>query len=136
MNKLLIFTYTALITFLSCSSKIDTSKIIGNWKVIEFSADTPDLSPAVIDAGKKEALSSHYSFLKNGDSNLKSNYYKNGNKRTWNYNETSNFLTINNKEKTEIGPENYKIVSLNDNKMVWSQNLGELGSLKMTLIKE
>ena len=136
MNKLLILACTILISILSCSSKVDTSKIIGKWKVIEFSTNTPELSPAVIDAGRIEALSSHYSFLKNGDSNLKSNYYKNGKERTWNYNATSNVLTIKNKEKTETGPENYKIESLNDNKMVWLQNLGELGSLKLTLIKE
>jgi len=136
MNKILIIACTILISVLSCSSKVDTSKIIGKWKVIEFSANTPDLSPAVIDAGRTESLSSHYSFFKNGDSNLKSNYYKNGKERTWIYNSTSNVLTMQNKEKNEDGPESYTIESLNDNKMIWLQDLGELGSLKLTLIKE
>lgn len=124
------------LSLFSCSGQIKESFLIGEWKVIEFSADTPELSHFVIEAGREEALSSVYVFNKDGQLDLKSGYYLNGVKGTWNFNPESKELTISYLDEEETGKETNLIQSLSESKMIWVQNLKGLGTLTFTLTKE
>lgn len=135
MKYNLILLSVVAILFYSCSAQINKDEIIGTWKVVEFKTVTPTLSFALIEGAQGEALSSTYSFQKNKTFRMNSNIIFNG--EDGNY----EFLSGNVIEMTFTSEEHktkaeYHLELLSDNLMKWTQDLGELGSLSMTLKKE
>ena len=136
MKKLVALLSLAMFLIYSCNSQINEGDLVGNWKVIEFRADMPDLSPALIEGAKSEALSSSYSFLEGNTFNMKSDIIYNG--------EGGKYELISGKKviKMTYNPggdkdlEEYEIQSLDSKSMIWSQDMGDLGTLSMTLKKE
>ncbi len=135
MKHNLILLSILAILFCSCSAQINKDEIIGTWKVVEFHTVTPTLSLALIEGAKGEALSSTYSFQKNKTFSMKSDIVFNG--EDGNYKISSGnviemtFTSTEHKTKSE-----YHLELVNDKLMKWTQDLGELGSLSMTLKKE
>ena len=125
-----------VVLFYNCNSKIDENQIIGHWKVVEFRLNTPELSPILIEATKKETLSSNYSFQKNKTFKMKSGYNSNGKSGKFKFtSKTRTFEMIyNSGNKNDI--EKYQVVSLDANFMKWTQNIEGIGSLSMTLKRE
>jgi hypothetical protein len=125
-----------VVFFYNCSSKINENEIIGNWKVVEFMSNTPELSPILIEATKNEALSSNYSFHKDKTFKMKSDYKPNGESGKFKFTSKKRTfeLIFNSGNKNDI--EKHQIVSLDANLMKWTQNIEGIGSLSMTLKRE
>jgi hypothetical protein len=134
MKHILILLSIVAILFCSCSAQINKDEIIGTWKVIEFKTVTPTLSLALIEGAKVEALSSTYSFQKNKTFRMKSNIISSG--EDGNYEFLSGKIiemTITSEgHKTKA---EYHLELLSGNLMKWTQDMGDLGNLSMTLKK-
>jgi len=128
----------ALLTILlwSCKAQINENELIGTWKVIEFNSDTPELSPRIIESAKVEALSSFYSFQNEKTFTKKSDYYSGGIKGKYQFIVENSLIKMISDTGNGNEIEEYRIESLNSNSMTWTQDMGELGSLSMTLEKE
>ncbi|WP_436515637.1 hypothetical protein [Ekhidna sp. To15] len=119
-----------LIALASCGGTIDETKLVGEWRVEEFSANTPDLSPALIEAAKEDAISTTYILNSDGTYTVASNYDPNGIEGAWKFYSTGDLL-----ELTEIGvsTQMFSVESLDSVTMVWVQDVADFGNLTFTL---
>ncbi len=115
--------------------QINKEEIVGTWKIIDFSANTPELSPSLINGAKEEALSSVYTFKIDYTFNMTSNYISNGEGGKWEITSEKVLVMIYDSGR-EQNKEIYQIEILKDNSMKWKQDLEELGTISMTLKKE
>ena len=118
-----------------CQGQIEVSQLLGKWKVSGFNADTPNLSPAIIEDGRVEAMSSEYDLSSDGKSFLRSDYYIKGQTGNWIFDKDSKKLTITHSNEEEMGPTTYTVESVSETKMVWIQEIEGIGTLTLTLKK-
>ncbi|MGB3776777.1 MAG: hypothetical protein WA960_00355 [Tunicatimonas sp.] len=130
-----LFSLASLLLF-SCENQIDENELIGNWEVSEFKANTPELSQALIEGAKIEALSTSYLFKKDKTCSMKSNYILNGRIGKYELIAETSIIKITYPPEDGSSIEEYKVESLNGSSMKWTQNMGELGSLTLMLTKE
>jgi len=136
MKKIINLLSLVTILFCSCNSQINENEIIGNWKVIEFDTNTPTLSSGVIEAAKIEALSTQYSFEKDKSFSMKSNFISDGKSGNYKYlSKKKTFQMAYSSDGVKTLQE-YQIESLNGDLMKWTQEMGDLGSISMTLKKK
>ena len=136
MKKIINLLSLVTILFCSCDSQINENKIIGNWKVIEFDTDTPTLSSGIIDAAKIEALSTQYSFEKDKSFSMKSKIISDGKSGNYKYLSKKKTFQMTYSSDGVKTLQEYQIESLSDDLMKWTQEMGDLGSISMTLKKE
>ncbi len=136
MKKIINLLSLVTILFCSCNSQINENKIIGNWKVIEFDTNTPTLSSGVIETAKIEALSTQYSFEKDKSFSMKSNFNSNGKSGNYKYLSKKKTFQMTYSSDGVKTLQEYQIESLNGDLMKWTQEMGNLGSISMTLKKE
>lgn len=132
LKNTLLFCFFIAALFTGCSNEIDKKHLVGNWKVVDFTVNTSELSPTIVEGGKATALASSYSFKADKTVSLESNYYS----QTGKYEilEKSNVLVMTTAE--DGSAEIYSIKSLSGNSMVWIQDMGDLGTATLTLTKE
>ncbi len=120
----------------SCKRQLNEDDLIGTWKVVEFNADIPDLSPVLIQETNKIALSSVYTFNLDKSMLRKSDIELDG--------EVGKFELLNEGEQILMtydtegynSKEKYNIVSFNGKSMQWEFKEGVLGNLVMKLKKQ
>lgn len=117
----------------SCSSdSIDRDKIIGKWKITEYKADMNDISPIVIEEGRKIALTTSYEFKRDSSYTYLSSF-ENA-KGSWKLLKDSIMMRYSsNYDKN--AEESYKIIHLSDNKMIWFIEF-DYGTSETILTKE
>lgn len=120
--------------FGACSTEINEKKLAGTWKVTSFRSDIKDLPPAILAAGKKEALSTIYTLSKGDFLIIKSNLtdIKNG---KWSYHKKTRMLEFYDSQDKGKGVGKYKIETISNTDMKWSQDIGEMGQIIMMLKK-
>lgn len=136
MRNMMPIFYLVSVLFFSCGNHLDENELNGNWAVVEFKANTPEISPSLIEAAKVEALSTRYSFQKDKRFSMKSNYYSKGEHGNYEFIPKTNRIKMIYSSEEDNSTEEYKIEILNRNSMKWKQDLVELGSLTMTFKKE
>ena len=136
MKKIINLLSLVTILICSCDSKINENKIIGNWKVIEFNTDTPTLSSGITETAKIEALSTQYSFEKDKSYSMKSKINSDGKSGTYNYVSKKKTFQMTYSSDGVKTLQEFQIESLSDDLMKWTQKMGDLGSISMTLKKE
>ena len=124
-----------LVLLLACTGKTIEAELPGSWKVVEFNSNTPSLSPSLLKQAHDIAISSHYTLDENGACHVKSIYGETEEPGTWSYDAKANEIVLVFIQNGEEVSEQYQIASVNENKMVWYQDLGELGNLKLHLEK-
>lgn len=107
--------------------------LIGTWRVDEFIANTPDLSPSIIQGAEVEALSSMYIFKKNQQVYFESDYVSEGQNGTWTFEDSTSIVTMTYPNGTT---ESYMIKDISGDKMVWHQGIEELGTISMVLVRK
>ena len=113
----------------SCGTNIESKNITGNWSVISFKADMPELNSQIIKLGEKEALSSHYVFREDYSFQMKSAIFPEGIEGKWEIDQESNSLILNGDTKPQI----QKIIFLDSRQMQWIQTIDSLGTIKTSL---
>lgn len=136
MKNVIHLIYVASLLLMSCESKMNEADLIGNWKTVEFKANTPQLSPALIEGAEAESLSTSYSFHKDHTCSLRSNYNPNGLVGKYEFIADSSLIKMSYTAEGDTIVEAFEIELLNSNTLKWKQELGELGNLVMTLEKE
>lgn len=118
------------IVITACSSKIDESRLVGEWQVSEFHADTPELSPMLIDAVRQDAISTTY--ILNEDKSFVeiSNTRPSGAEGFWRFREEDNLLEL---IDEDAGTQPYFVRSVEANEMIWFQPMEGIGSLTIIL---
>lgn len=118
------------IILVSCGSKIDESNLPGEWRVVEFESNTPELSPMLIAAAKEDAITTTYVLNADGTYKVASNYDPNGVEGVWKFYSSGDLL-----EMTEVGVSGQMFIveSLVSGTMVWTQEIPDFGSLTFTL---
>lgn len=131
-----LFVVALCSVMVGCQGQIEESDLVGKWSVVGFSAETPNLSPAIIEGGKAEALSSVYELKEDGTSVLISDYYINGSRGKWSYEGEKKLIRISHSDDNDSGDEIYMVKSVGDSKMVWMQEIPGVGTLTMTLTNQ
>jgi hypothetical protein len=123
--------------FVSCSDELPIieENIAGNWKVTAFEANTPGLSPDIIDAAKQEALSISYILKTDHRAYMSSIYYTEGQSGAWNLNEETRTIQLDSQFEGEDVSENFLVTSVTPTKMEWQQVLVGIGELSFVLEK-
>ncbi|MEO1052519.1 MAG: lipocalin family protein [Bacteroidota bacterium] len=116
----------------SCGSsevELNEENISGIWKVTSFDVDTEELAPQLINTVRSSQLSSTYTFGSDGAYAHQSSLpLETG---TWSLQANEKKLSFANKGGESAG--SFVIAKLTENSMILSQELGPLGSIKMTL---
>jgi hypothetical protein len=130
--KNVITLFLVSILFNNCEYRIDINKIKGNWKVINFESNTPKISPLIIKEAETNALSSYYLFKNDSLFIMSSDNELKGENGKYEFITNSNTIKLiyDNREK---GREEYEIKKLNYDYMEWTQDMGGIGSLTITL---
>lgn len=117
----------------SCNQQsVDRKAIVGKWKVIKFKAKMNDVSPFVIKSAEEIALSSSYEFKEDSTYSFNSSFESyNG---TWSL-ENKNITMTFSSEYEKDGLEEFEIVSLNNEEMIWKIEF-ELGKTETVLSKK
>lgn len=125
-----------LVGLMACSKKeLNEASLAGKWKVTEFLINAPSLSPSIIMSGKEEGMSSVYTFSEGERIHLVSKFVPDGKEGAWNYQATDSLLVFNyGREDKKL--ESYKVISFDGNMMTWTQDMGKMGSLEISLVKE
>lgn len=134
MKKVLFITLILLI-LTNCTSRKSENQIVGKWNISEFDSNTPDLSPELINMAKENALSSTYTIKVDKTYSIQSSHSGNKEIGKWTLNKAKNLILFSTEQNGEEFLDEYEIESINEQEMVWSQDLGELGKLKLTLKK-
>lgn len=134
-NSIISFILT-FVAFWSCNEPLSNETLHGTWQVTEMEADMPTLSPAIVAKGEELALSTTYVFRENGTSLITSEYYPEGFESVWILNLDSMQLTVNSADEAIPDYSDYKISFVNNRKIELTEDIEELGSLKMTLVKK
>lgn len=128
--------YLASLLLLGCANQINENDLYGNWKVTKFEANTPELSPSLIEGAKTEALSTTYLFNKDNSFSMKSDFVSDGSAGTYEFITETHSLQMTSSSQNDNSIEEYTVESLSGNSMKWSHDMGELGNLKLVLTKE
>ena len=138
MKNIKTFTvqFFLFLLLIACKSLINGDDLIGTWKVIEFSADMPDVSPVLIQESKDIALSTVYTY--NSDNSMLRISEVESKADVGSFELLDEGMRIIMMFDTEgyNSDEKYEIVSYNGKTMRWKYNYGELGSLVMKLKKQ
>lgn len=126
---------TLILTFFGCSSETDMEKIKGTWEIVEFSPEVSDLSPAIIEGAKTEALSCVYTFREDSTFTIVSNFSPNGDEGRFEFEEEKKLLKLEYQAKDGNTKGTYKIIELTDDTMVWEEAIASFGYVKLTLKK-
>ncbi len=133
--KLLIFTIL-LSTLYSCGQNaINKDHIIGKWKVTEYNLHLKkdmDISPAIIEEAKKNALSSSYDFKEDNTYSFISSFESY--KGTWTLVD-KNIVMNYSSEYEKKGIQKYEVVNLGNDKMTWKTE-SEFEKSKTVLSKQ
>lgn len=119
----------------SCSSPFGRADLVGRWQVAEFDTDINRLSPALLQAGEDEALSTQYVLEADGTFEATSNFMPNGQKGAWAFNEESKRLTFVYMD-TPDDSESYTVESANGSQSVWLMGMEGLGIMQFTLARQ
>jgi hypothetical protein len=131
-----LFIVLMLLLSINCTSGISENQLVGNWKIIKFVSNTPDLSPELVNGARENALSSTYTIKIDKTYNIRSSQSGTEEYGKWTFNQTKNLILFSTEQDGENILDEYEIVSINEKEMVWFQDLGELGKLKMILKRE
>jgi hypothetical protein len=114
--------------FLGISLKKEN--ILGTWDVVDFEGEIREASRELIDAGRKESLSSVYVFKKDNSFRLTSNYLKEGVEGSFKVFEDERVLRIIYKDETT---QEFDILMLENGTMKLKTSYGEMGYTVETL---
>ena len=131
-----VFIIPAFVLLFGCGNQIEEKDLIGSWKVSEFKADTPELSPPLIEAASQEALSTTYTFQKDKTYQMKSDYISEGMSGQYDFETLTNRIKMMRSPQEGDSYEEYEVEFINKNSMKLTQNMAELGRLTMTLTKK
>jgi hypothetical protein len=128
----IVYALMALLLFACNKPAVVEEALPGQWKVIDFKADMPDLSPKLLEGTKEAALANMYAFQ--ADKSMSFNDVEKG---IWTYDMQTKTLNIKYEEGSQ-GPsvEAYQIQEMTDTRMTWFQEVPELGSMTITLEKK
>lgn len=128
-----------LVSFLiiSCSDELSITEenIAGNWKVIAFEANTPELSPDIVNAAQEEALSISYILKSDHRVYMSSIYYNEGESGSWKFNKETNTIQLDSQFEGKDVSENFVVKRITAEQMEWQQVLVGIGELSFTLQK-
>ena len=120
----------SLIFLCSCGAAVNASDIPGKWQVIDFDAKMPDVSPMLILAAREEAVSTVFVLSNDGNFAETSNFNPEGIEGSWVFSTSNNSLQVTDSQGSE---RVFVIESINDGRMIWVQELDELGSMSYIL---
>lgn len=130
MKQALFISFLLGLLLCSCKPAVEPQNLIGTWEVMRFSADLPEISPEVIALAEQEALSYKYSFNEQRQFSLLHH------KGEWQLDESGSELRMIYAEESELPPDHYHIDYLEGERMKWTQEMGEMGSLSLILHKK
>jgi len=133
MKAYKLITIILVLLMFGCSSGIDSNKIVGNWKIVSFKVDMPNLNPEIIKLGEKEALSTSYLFRKNHSFQMKSAVFMDGIEGNWEIDQEANTLKLKDNSFDNGIPQIQKIIYLDSRNMQWVETFDSLGTINMTL---
>lgn len=132
------FTFLLLALALAqCASEFTAANLRGTWVIENMEVNIPDMSPALIEGGQKEAYSSRYEFTEHGKVTLKSNSLAAGVEGTYTLNLDSNYL----KMSMGVGTDNevqesYTLSDISANQMTWTFDMKDRGNIVFKVIKK
>ena len=135
MRRVFILLSLVSLLFSSCDNRIESSKLIGNWKVVNFDPLLNGISPLLIEEGKKEALSTKYTFNSDNTFIMKSKSIPTGDNGTWKLNSEKEILILRNDIGNYDGEE-FAIKLVGSSTIIITQELEGFGYINMTLEKE
>ena len=122
--------------FVSCNIGTNKENIIGNWRIVNFDANVKDISPILINAGRREALSTTYIFNKDSTFIMKSASFIEGQQGRWSI-DAKNKTILFDFDNDKMDNDTYTLEELNQFNMLWSQKLDQgFGTITMILEKE
>lgn len=136
LKKTLVLLIIGLITLASCKNRISEEKLVGTWRVIDYSANMPDISHMIIIGAKELALSEVYVINADGSYQLMDSYKDKPQWGKWTLNTDGDEPYIKLLASEIDQPMQFIILSCSESKMVWQWNDKELGSSEYTLQKD
>lgn len=134
-----IITYVVFIAAIfqtfGCSKQYNAITLEGQWKVVDMETNMPSVSPSIIAKGEKLALSTTYFFRSDNTCLVTSDYYPEGYEATWQFIQDSMRLKVESTDEIILDKSNFTIEFESARKIYISQNIEDLGDLKMTLTK-
>lgn len=127
-HTLLILT----IVLSSCQSQINQSDLNGEWNVTKLNANTPGLSPILIQGAREEAISTSYWFNQDGSYKETSNSNPIGKEGLWEFHPSNNLLELTDEG---VSGQIFIVKSVDTSKMIWFDDMKELGSLTYELTR-
>lgn len=115
----------------SCTNELTTENIVGTWKITDFTSNS-EISPQILHHARALAITGTYEFMADGSSHYTDDYSAEiPFDRTWDLNPDTKEIRF----KTPTSTTNYQISSFTKNKMIWVEDMGEMGSNEYTLRK-
>lgn len=137
MKKLLFtiaFSFLALTLTWSQSANDIQEIIIGEWEVIDFEINTKNINPEILKEGKELALTSSFSFKKNGVCSSKNSLEEL--EGTWEYKDDNREIYLQYPESEYSKHAKYILTKYNKDLMIWKSDYGEYGYTAMKLIRK
>jgi len=129
----------SLVIVLSHLSPAVTEKeeaLVGTWNVIRCTSNTPTLAPTLVQETTVEALSSVYTFNTDGTFVRVSGFAESSEKGIWSFDPETGTLAMHYASEGMESHQYYSLTSLEETKMVWVLDLGQMGSFVLTLKRE
>jgi len=136
MRRFFILLSLVLLLFSSCDNRIEASKLVGSWKVVNFDPLLNGISPLLIEEGRKEALSTKYTFNSDNTFIMKSKSIPAGDNGRWQLNSEKEILILKNNLGNFNEEEEFEIKLVGSSTIIITQELEGFGYIKMTLEKE
>lgn len=125
-----------LLLMVSCKATLNDKNITGEWKASNFESHVEGISPQMVEAGKKEFLSSVYDLKDKHYLLLTSTYYKNGAEGSWSLDPVKKEITFKYAYLGTNGNEKYTITSFSKNRMTLEQTFENMkGTVQLTLVR-
>jgi len=125
-----------VLAFTACSFGLQDDELPGTWHITGVATEAPQLSLALIADAESEALSSIYEFKADHRFTLTSGFLPEGKSGTWEYNAETPSLRLIFDDAGFMGEQFYTLLIEDDNKFTAFEDLGELGSLSMTMTRQ
>lgn len=125
------------VVFLSaCAGAQEKKEVLGEWKVISFESNLPEISPLVIEEGKRIALSSTYIFNQDLTCDQVCSYLDETKTGEWSIGAEGLELIIDWNIEGKVEKETIKFDHISSDLMIWTNDFGKIGTLTMKLEKQ
>ena len=137
MKTLQLILFTALVmTFTACDTSYNREDVLGTWQVTDFTT-TAELSEVLIKTTRDMVKTNVYVF-KDGSYSESSDYmgFTTESTGNWNIDLEKKTFELNMNDAGAVKTRAYVLDEFSGDKMIWKDDMGELGVNRMTLEKQ